>query len=66
MSARLPMLLLLRRSADSARFLYLAPVSSLRQRSVSWKLPELELEAAGDQGLTGLVPGAGVGPDRAW
>ena len=63
MSARLPMLLLLRRSADSARFLYLAPVSSLLHLIVSVKLPELELEAAGDQGLTGLE---GAGPDRAW
>ena len=63
MSARLPMLLL-RRSADSALFLYLAPVSSLLHLIVSVKLPELELEAAGDQGLTGLVPGAG--PDLAW
>ena len=62
MSARLPMLLL-SRSADSARFLYLAPVSSLLHLIVSVKLPELELEAAGDQGLTGLE---GAGPDRAW
>ena len=62
MSARLP-ILLFRRSADSALFLYLAPVSSLLHLIVSVKLPELELEAAGDQGLTGLVPGAG--PDLA-
>ena len=65
MSPRLP-LLLLRRSADSALFLFLAPVSSLLHRMVSWKLPELEFEAPGDQGETGLVLGPGVWPERAW